>query len=217
MRVIALSAAACLALGVAVPPAVAQPAPLVVASHSPLHQLAADIASLVLRRAVLAAAEISELRARLAAAEAWRIASPKKRIVALKVAQSTSVPPAPKPVSPQPAPKPAPVPPQRADNTVRLANVSGARVASYPLQFGRPFVCGEIAHYPQALIDGTLALTQADAKNRCPDGSVKFAVIAVMIPALPASGAVTLTFRDQPSGNNTPLTSAEMLDPAYNF
>src|SRR3954447_6008929 len=77
-----------------------------------------------------------------------------------------------------PIPKPDPVRAAKADNTVRIANVSRVLQRSYPLQFGRPFVCGKIARYPQIVVNGALAPTQADVKNRCPDGSVKFAVIA---------------------------------------
>jgi len=39
----------------------------------------------------------------------------------------------------------------------------------------------------------------------------------MMIPTLPANAVVTLTFQNQPTGNNTPLTKTEMLGPAYNF
>lgn len=100
-------------------------------------------------------------------------------------------------------------------NTITLADKSGTASNNYPLQFGRPFVQGEIASFPQAIINGTPALTQADVKNRHPDGSVKFAVLAVVIPAIPANGTVTLTFRNQTSSNNTPLTQAAMLDARY--
>jgi len=66
------------------------------------------------------------------------------------------------------------------------------------------------------LVNGQPVATQADVKNRYPDGSVEFAVIAVVIPALPASGSLSLTFQNQ-TGNNTPLTQAQMLAPSYNF
>ena len=61
------------------------------------------------------------------------------------------------------------------------------------------------------LVNGQPIATQADVKNRYPDGSVEFAVIAVVIPALPTSGSLTLTFQNQSAGNNTPLTQAQML------
>ncbi len=107
--------------------------------------------------------------------------------------------------------------PAGVTNTVVLTDKSGTAQANYPLQFGRPFMQGEIAHYPQVLANGMPLLTQADVKNRYPDGSVKFAVLAVMVPSIPANGSVTLTFQDQQTGNNAPLTAAQMLDSSYNF
>jgi len=67
------------------------------------------------------------------------------------------------------------------------------------------------------LVNGQPVATQADVKNRYPDGSVEFAVIAVVIPAIPASGSLTLTFQNQSAGSNTPLTQAQMLASTYNF
>src|SRR5580658_8862951 len=90
-------------------------------------------------------------------------------------------------------------------NSITVTNVSGTVVSNYPFQFGRPFLDGAIADEPQILINGSPATTQADVKNRYPDGSVEFAVIAAVIPAIPASGSVALTFLNQTVGNNTPL------------
>ncbi len=102
-------------------------------------------------------------------------------------------------------------------NSITITNRSGVARGSYPLQFGRPFLDGMIARQPQVLIDGRPVATQADVKNRYPDGSVEFAVVAVVIPTIPASGSLRLTFRNQPAGDNTPLSRAQMLDSAYDF
>src|SRR5271169_2296108 len=64
-------------------------------------------------------------------------------------------------------------------NSITVTNVSGAAVSNYPFQFGRPFLDGAIADEPQILINGSPVTTQADVKNRYPDSSVEFAVIAV--------------------------------------
>src|SRR3954452_8711703 len=101
--------------------------------------------------------------------------------------------------------------------TITIANRSGTAQTNYPLQFGRPFVSGEIAHYPQVLINGTPVQTQADVKNRHSDGSVKYAVIALIVPSIPISENVTLSFQDQVTGNNTPLSKNDMLHAAYDF
>ena len=110
-----------------------------------------------------------------------------------------------------PIPKPDPVRAAKADHTVRITNMSEVVQRNYPLRFARPFICGEIAHYPQLLVNGAAAPTQADVKNRCPDGSVKFAIISAVIPSLPANGNVVLTFQDQPNGNNTAIAAADLL------
>ena len=104
-----------------------------------------------------------------------------------------------------------------AANTMRIANRSSADAANYPLQFGRPFLQGEIRDYPQVVIGGVPVATQADVKNRFPDGSVAFAVISTVIRTIPAGGSLTLSFRNQSSGNNAPLTPAQMLEPKFDF
>jgi hypothetical protein len=96
-------------------------------------------------------------------------------------------------------------------NSITITNVSGGAISNYPYQFGRPFVDGAIANQPQVLVSGQPVATQADVKNRYPDGSVEFAAIAVVIPVIPASGSLTLTFQNQNAGNNTPLTQAQIL------
>jgi hypothetical protein len=102
-------------------------------------------------------------------------------------------------------------------DTLTITNRSGTTQLNYPLQFGRPFVEGEIPHFPQLLINGYPVPTQADVKNRYPDGSVEFAVISVVIPTIPATGSLTVQFGDQASGNNTPLSLTQMLDRAFGF
>ena len=98
-----------------------------------------------------------------------------------------------------------------------VANVSGTSASSYPFQFGRPFIDGAIANAPQVLINGSAVTTQADVKNRYPDGSVEYAVLAVVIPTIPAGGSLSLTFQNQTAPNNTPLTQVQMLGSNYNF
>lgn len=116
----------------------------------------------------------------------------------------------------------AATPSSGAENSIALTNVSGAAQTNYPLRFARLFVKGEIPNFPQVVINGTAANTQADVKQRWPDKSVKHAIISVVVPSLTASpkrtsGGLTLTFQDQPSGHNAPLSRAEMLDTAFNF
>jgi hypothetical protein len=55
-------------------------------------------------------------------------------------------------------------------NSITITNTSGAVIGSYPFQFGRPFLQRAIPHLPRVLIDGRPVTTQADVKNRYPDG-----------------------------------------------
>jgi hypothetical protein len=86
---------------------------------------------------------------------------------------------------------------------------------NYPYQFGRAFRIGEIKNAPQVIINGQSLETQADVKNRWPDGSVKFAVISVLVPFVSTS-QMTLQFQDQPQSNVVPEPIANMLS-GYDF
>src|SRR5262249_48550847 len=97
------------------------------------------------------------------------------------------------------------------------AERAGATTTNYPIQLGRPFVAAEIANFPQALVNGTAVATQADVKQRWPDGSVKFAVLAFLIPRLDSSATVSVTFRNPASSNNAPLTASQMLAANFDF
>jgi hypothetical protein len=103
-------------------------------------------------------------------------------------------------------------------NTIAVFNTSGAVQTNRPVSVARPFRRGEIRNFAQASINGTSLLTQTDVKNRWPDGSLKFAIVSFVIPNLPISGSVTVSFSDQSTGNNTGfLTQSQMLDAAYDF
>ena len=104
------------------------------------------------------------------------------------------------------------------ENTVVITETTGNTTTNYPLQFARPFAEGEIADYPQILIDGSPVTTQANVKTRWDDGSVKHVVLSCLIPTLTANATVTLTFQNQASGNTSGyLNKASMLDAAYDF
>jgi hypothetical protein len=102
-------------------------------------------------------------------------------------------------------------------DTMALRNVSGTPQANYPLRFARPFLQGEIANYPVVIYNGDSLPTQADVKQRYSDGSVKHAIISVVIPTLPAGGNQTITFGNQATGNNIPLSKDQMLGHGFNF
>ena len=96
-----------------------------------------------------------------------------------------------------------------AENLLRVSLVTGSE-SNYPLQFGRPFVAGEVADSPSVFLDGVPLPSQADVKTRHPDGSVKFAVISVVLPTLGTTERV-LSFGNQASPAETALPIADML------
>lgn len=103
-------------------------------------------------------------------------------------------------------------------NTISLSLPAGqAAVTNYPFQFARPFLQGAIAHAPQVLVNGSPITTQADVKCRYPDGSVKHAVLACVVPSIPQGISVTISFVDSTTLDNTPLSSTQMLGTGYNF
>jgi hypothetical protein len=104
-------------------------------------------------------------------------------------------------------------------NTMTVSDASGSGETDYPLQFGRPFLDGAIpsGQLPQVLVNGTPVPTQADVKKSWPDGSVMYAVVAAVIPSIPANGSVTLGFEPSTADSNTPLTAAQMEGSNYNF
>jgi Protein of unknown function (DUF3383) len=109
--------------------------------------------------------------------------------------------------------------------TVSLDPSQTAAVTNYPLQFGRPFLDGAVPSGQQAQVIYTpaggsaMALpTQMDVKNRYPDGSVEYAVMAVVLPTVPAGPAPSaIAFQTTTADSNTPLTAAQMEAASYNF
>jgi len=134
--------------------------------------------------------------------------------VAVTVSQSGAPPPG--PTSPPPPGSTSPPPP--AGDDITISDNSGLGQTNRPVSISRPFVPGEIANFAQASIDNTQLPTQCDVKNRWPDGSLKFAIVSFVIPSIPPSGSVVVSFSNQGSGNNTCfLTKSDMLAAGYNF
>ncbi len=67
-------------------------------------------------------------------------------------------------------------------NQLTLHDASGDGARDHPMRIGRPFREGEIMHAPQAMIGTTPLPTQADIKQRWPDGSVKHALLSFIVP-----------------------------------
>jgi hypothetical protein len=84
-----------------------------------------------------------------------------------------------------------------------LTNVSGAALVGWPLQFGRLFKQGEIRNVPGVFANGTAVTSQADVTQRWADGSVRFAVMSVVVPSLPAGTRTSITFGSTTSSSGS--------------
>jgi hypothetical protein len=103
-------------------------------------------------------------------------------------------------------------------NYVVVTNPTDQVIANLPLQFARPFIEGEITQLPQLKLGEQLLQTQADVKQRHADGSVRHAIISVVVPQIPAGGSVRLQFVNQAAlPNQTGLTAAQMLSADFDF
>jgi hypothetical protein len=86
-----------------------------------------------------------------------------------------------------------------------------------PVTFGRAFLEGEIpgGSCPQPVAGGTPIAAgnwQADVKNAWPDGSVKFAVVSLIVPTLASGGSQTFTFQPAVCNNSGYLTQSQMIN-----
>jgi hypothetical protein len=102
-------------------------------------------------------------------------------------------------------------------NWIRLSDAGAGGARNWPLRIGQPFRQGEIAGAPQAVLDGTPLPTQADVKTRWPDGSVRHAILSMIVPRIPPIGSVVLSFTNQSGGAQSPLDKAAMLAPSFDF
>ena len=103
-------------------------------------------------------------------------------------------------------------------DTVTVHERSGHAQTNRAVTIPRAFRQGEITHFAEASIDGKRVLTQCDVKNRWPDGSLKYAIVSFVMPALPAHSSVMVSFFDQPEAHSEEyLTREGVLDASYDF
>lgn len=71
--------------------------------------------------------------------------------------------------------------------TLTLTEKDGVTTINYPLTFGHVFKIGDVADYVTASYNGSAVTTQCDVKTTYDDGSVRFAVISIIIPSVAAN------------------------------
>lgn len=90
-------------------------------------------------------------------------------------------------------------------DTVTVINLSNASLQQLPITFAQPFRAGDIPHSHTivAYADGKPLPTQANIKARNPDGSVRHAVLTVLLPTLSGDASETFTLRTAPDVGTT--------------
>lgn len=117
------------------------------------------------------------------------------------------------PTLPPPATSPTPPPNNFGPaNEILVGNPSAIAQAQYPLQIGRLFRRGEYAQCVQAIYANARLQTQVDVKNRYSDGSLKFAVISMVLPSSAAGVEETIRFESASCASGGGLNAQQMLD-----
>ena len=102
-------------------------------------------------------------------------------------------------------------------DSLTIYESDGANRTSFPITFGRAFVEGEIpaGACPQPVVGGAPISGgnwQADLKNVWADGSVKYAVLSLILPSLSANGSQTVAFQSGPCNNSGSLAQSQMIN-----
>ena len=80
---------------------------------------------------------------------------------------------------------------------------AGITTSNYPLTFGHVFKKGDVPNSVMVTLDGQVLNSQFDIKRHWDDGSVKYGVISVIIPEVPANGTVNLVLETNDVPNNS--------------
>ncbi len=105
-------------------------------------------------------------------------------------------------------------------NTIVIANDSAAELSSRTISVSRAFTRGEIRRCAAASDKGTILESQCDAKNRWPDGSLKFAIVTFVAPLIAPKHVLEIKFVDDDHAVEKRSVEADvkkMLDPALDF
>lgn len=87
----------------------------------------------------------------------------------------------------------------------------GVTTNNYPLTFGHLFRQGDAPSHVSVKIGGSSVPTQCDIKSTYSDGSIRFAVLSLLIPTIPANGTVVLSLEAGGTNANTAtLTKSEI-------
>lgn len=108
----------------------------------------------------------------------------------------------------------------QVEATVTAVNLSGEVLQQVPMTFGQPFRDGDIPRGDTivAYLGDKALPTQANIKARNPDGSVRHAILTVLLPRLPGGESETLALRPAPAtsfGEAQALTLDDLLQSKF--
>lgn len=96
--------------------------------------------------------------------------------------------------------------------SVTVREKAGQTATNLPLTFGHVFSKGDVPNSIAVSANGTLLATQCDVKSRHPDGSVRHAVISVILPQVTAHSDLVLSLVPTTGDTGgTPMTKADIL------
>ena len=99
-----------------------------------------------------------------------------------------------------------------AITNVTIVEKASVTTANYPLTLSLAFRRGDVISNVTAIIADQAVPTQTDVKVHYEDGSVRHALVSLLIPTLPANGQVVLTFfAGGVNANNVPITKDVLL------
>lgn len=83
--------------------------------------------------------------------------------------------------------------------SLTIVEKDGTSTNNYPLTFGHVFKDGDVSQYVQVRYNGSLLTTQCDVKTTYSNGSVRFAVISVVLPSITANSTNAISLETQSS------------------
>lgn len=99
-----------------------------------------------------------------------------------------------------------------AITTVTIVEKAGVTTANYPVTLSLGLRQGDAFANLTAVIAGQPVATQTDVKVRYDDGSIRHALVSLLIPSLPANGQVVLmVYSGGLNANNAPLSRDVLL------
>ena len=73
--------------------------------------------------------------------------------------------------------------------TLTLKEKDGVTTKNYPLTFGHVFKKGDVLKFVTATYNGVPVTTQCDVKTTYDDGSIRFAVVSLILPSVAANSS----------------------------